>query len=148
MIPARKVAKFFLSKVDEDAGDGISNLKLQKLVYYAQAFHLAMYDEPLFAEQIEAWEHGPVVPELYRQYKEHGSGNIPDPDDFDPAEYDARSTDLLNEVYDVFGQYSAWKLRNMTHQERPWVEAFEDGARSRIIPEATMREFYKAYVTE
>lgn len=148
MIPARNVAKYFLSKVEEDVGDGISNLKLQKLVYYAQAYHLAMYDEPLFAEQVEAWEHGPVVPELYREYKHHESRNIPLPDDFHPDDYDAQSRGLMDEVYEVFGQYSAWKLRNLTHQERPWSEAYEDGARGRVISPGSMREFYKDYVTE
>ncbi|OQY42717.1 MAG: hypothetical protein B6240_13665 [Desulfobacteraceae bacterium 4572_87] len=56
--------------LDEEAGDLISNLKLQKLVYYAQGFYLALYDEPLFNEPIEAWTHGPVIRELYRSYNE------------------------------------------------------------------------------
>jgi uncharacterized phage-associated protein len=148
MIPASQVARYFLAKVDEDVGDGISNLKLQKLVYYAQAYHLALYGEPLFREQVEAWEHGPVVPELYRQYKAYGSGNIPAPADFDPAEYDERTTDLLDEVFEVFGQYSAWKLRQLTHQERPWVEAYDESARDRVISHPVMREFYREFVTE
>jgi uncharacterized phage-associated protein len=148
MIPARMVARYFLSKVDEDAGDSISNLKLQKLVYYAQAYHLAMYGEPLIPEAIEAWEHGPVVPELYRGYKAHGSGPIPPPDDFDLDAYDARTRSFLDEVYDVFGQYSAWKLRNLTHAERPWLEAFRDGERNRVITHGAMRDFYKDFVTE
>ncbi|HYH81830.1 MAG TPA: type II toxin-antitoxin system antitoxin SocA domain-containing protein [Longimicrobium sp.] len=143
------MAKYFLSKVDEDAGDGISNLKLQKLVYYAQAYNLAMYDEPLFPEQVEAWEHGPVVPDLYRHYKGSGSGNIPPPVDFNPEDYDERSAELMDEVYEVFGQYSAWKLRNLTHAERPWAEAYQDGTeRGRVIPVGAMREFYKDFVTE
>lgn len=148
MIPAAQVARYFLAKVDEDVGDGISNLKLQKLVYYAQAYHLAMYGEPLFPEPVEAWEHGPVVPELYRHYRACGSDNIPAPCDFEPAGYDERTTALLDEVYDVFGQYSAWKLRNLTHQERPWIEAYGDGTRSRVIPHGAMRDFYTAFVTE
>lgn len=148
MIPARKVAKYFLSKVEEDVGDGISNLKLQKLVYYAQAYHLAMYGEPLFEEGVEAWEHGPVVPELYREYKTYGSGNIPTPADLDPTDYDDQSRELMDEVHDVFGQYSAWKLRNLTHAERPWSEAYEDGARGRVITHGAMRDFYKDFVTE
>ena len=148
MMPASTVARYFLSKVDEEVGDGISNLKLQKLVYYAQAYHLAMYGEPLFREQVEAWEHGPVVPELYRQYKSYGPGNIPAPANFDPAAYDERTRGLLDEVYDVFGQYSAWKLRQLTHQERPWIEAYADGARGRVISHGAMREFYKEFVTE
>ena len=66
-----QAAKYFLAQASEDAGDLISNLKLQKLVYYAQGFHLALYDEPLFLEAIEAWTHGPVVPDLYRHYKKY-----------------------------------------------------------------------------
>jgi uncharacterized phage-associated protein len=147
MLSAKAVAKYFLSRVDEDAGDGISNLKLQKLVYYAQGFHLALHGAPLFREQIEAWEHGPVVPELYREYKRYGSASIPSPDDFDPDEYDADVAGLLDEVYDVFGQYSAWKLRNMTHEERPWLEAYGDGDRGRVISPESMREYFKEYVT-
>lgn len=142
---ARDVAQYFLSKVDEDVGDGISNLKLQKLAYYAQGFHLALRGEPLFAERIEAWEHGPVVPELYHEYKVHG--NIPPPAGFDPEEVDPPAAALLDEVHSVFGQYSAWKLRNMTHAERPWQEAFGEGARGRVISHASMREYFKDYVT-
>ena len=147
MIRAIKVAKYFLTKAEEEVGDGISNLKLQKLVYYAQAFHLAMYDEPLFGEVIEAWEHGPVVPVLYHAYKQFGSGNIPAPTDFDPEELDVRTAALLDEVYNVFGQYSAWKLRNMTHEERPWAEAYPDVEHGRVISRDSMRDFYRQYVT-
>jgi uncharacterized phage-associated protein len=152
MLSARDVARYFLSKVDEDSGDGISNLKLQKLVYYAQGYHLALYGRPLFAERIEAWEHGPVVPELYRVYREHGSAPIPVPDGFElprqafasPEEHD-RTKALLDEVYDVFGQYSAWKLRNMTHEEQPWKAAYRENANREISHEA-MHEYYRDYV--
>lgn len=148
MIPSRQVAEYFLSKVDEDAGDSISNLKLQKLVYYAQAYHLAMYGLPLIPEPVEAWEHGPVVPDLYHSFKEHGSQPIPPSDDFDASAYDERTRELLDEVYEVFGQYSAAKLRNLTHAERPWKEAYANGARGRVISHSAMREFYKDFVTE
>ena len=77
MIPAIEVARYFLSLTDEDAGELISNLKLQKLLYYAQGFHLVIYGEPLFPETIEAWAHGPVVTSVYHQYKEYGSEPIP-----------------------------------------------------------------------
>jgi len=148
MLSARTVARYFLTKVDEDAGDSISNLKLQKLVYYAHAYHLAMHGEPLIPERIEAWEHGPVIPELYRSYKQHGSQPIPAPDDFDQREYDERTRELLDEIHEVFGQYSAAKLRNLTHAERPWAEAYADGARGRVITDDAMRDFYKEFVTE
>ena len=59
------VARYILSRQDQNAGDTISNMKLQKLVYYAQGFALAITGKPLFQEDIEAWEHGPVAPALY-----------------------------------------------------------------------------------
>ena len=77
MHTAFSVAKYFLFLSDEEAGDTISNLKLQKLLYYAQGFHLALNDSPLFAESIEAWTHGPVVPVVYQLYKHAGASAIP-----------------------------------------------------------------------
>jgi uncharacterized phage-associated protein len=147
MLSVRKVAEYLLAKADDSAGDGISNLKLQKLVYYAQGFHLALHGAPLFAAPIEAWEHGPVVPELYHAYKHHGSGNIPVPGTFDPESYEKAEAGLLDEVYDVFGQYSAWKLRDMTHEERPWIEAHQNGEHGRVISHVAMRDYFKDYVT-
>ena len=58
---AKDVAEYFLSRVDEDAGDSLSNLKIQKLAYYAQGYHLALHGTPLFNERIEAWQHGPRI---------------------------------------------------------------------------------------
>jgi uncharacterized phage-associated protein len=123
MLTCQDVANYFLAQVDEDAGDLISNLKLQKLVYYAQGFHLAMYDEPLFPEPIEAWNHGPVVPALYHSFKTHAAQPLPCPVDLDFSIYSSQTKELLDEVYTVYGQFSAWKLRNMTHEEPPWKEA-------------------------
>lgn len=143
MIPCREVAKYLLSLADDDAGDLISNLKLQKLVYYAQGFHLAMYNEPLFPEDIYAWTHGPVVPELYREYRQYGPGSIPVPTDLDPAIYDERTGKLLDEVYGVYGQFSAWKLRSMTHEEPPWQEASHTNG---IIQHDSMRNYFQQFI--
>ncbi|MDF5723944.1 MAG: DUF4065 domain-containing protein [Rhizonema sp. PD37] len=140
MLSCHDVAKYFLAQTDEDAGDLISNLKLQKLLYYAQGFHLALYDEPLFTESVEAWTHGPVVPELYHAYKHYGSSSIPIPDDLDFSKYDERTRELLDEVYCVYGQFSAWKLRNMTHDEEPWKDAHEGNM---IITPQTMKQYFK-----
>ncbi len=74
---AHEIAKYFVSLVDEEAGDSISNLKVQKLLYYAQGGYLAFHDEPLFPEAIKAWAHGPVVPQVYHEYKQYGAGPIP-----------------------------------------------------------------------
>ncbi|MEM9451830.1 MAG: type II toxin-antitoxin system antitoxin SocA domain-containing protein [Cyanobacteria bacterium P01_E01_bin.6] len=139
MLNCHSVAKYFLSLADEDAGDLISNLKLQKLVYYAQGFYLAIYDKPLFSEQIKAWEHGPVVPELYRQYKEYGASGIPVPRDVNFDVFDGETEELLNEIYAVYGQFSAWKLRTMTHEEHPWQSTDLND----VISHEAMKTYFK-----
>jgi uncharacterized phage-associated protein len=126
MISGHDIAKYFLAQTDEDAGDLISNLKLQKLLYYAQGFNLALYDEPLFPESIEAWTHGPVVPEVYHEYKDFGSNAIPIPSNVDFSKYDQQTRELLDEVYSVYGQFSAWKLLSLIHEEEPWKDARQD----------------------
>jgi uncharacterized phage-associated protein len=120
MLSCYDVAQYFLAKADEDAGDLMSNLKLQKHVYYAQGFALVLLNKPLFPQCIEAWIHGPVVPALYHEYKSYGTDAIPSPRELDFSKYDQETRDLLDEVYAVYGQFAAWKLRNMTHQESPW----------------------------
>ena len=80
---ALTVAKWFIAWAEAE-GEELSNLKLQKLLYYAQGHHLAEAHQPLFAEQIQAWSHGPVVPQVYHEYKNCGSSSIvlPDTDPF------------------------------------------------------------------
>ena len=149
MFAASTVAKYFLSRSDEEAGDTMSNLKLQKLLYYAQGFHLAMFDEPLFIEPIEAWRHGPVVRQVYAEYAWYGSGSIPAPAGFDPAGVmDQETHDLLGEVHKVYGQYSAWRLREMTHAESPWQNAWKPDTGPTVIPHEAMRDYFKTLLTE
>jgi uncharacterized phage-associated protein len=121
MLSAKDIANYFLSKSEAEPGDSISNLKIQKLVYYAQGFHIAMFGKPLFDENIEAWMHGPVVPELYYEFNKYGSCEIPVPEDIDFEKYSEEVKDLLDDIYTVYGQFSAWKLRELTHNESPWL---------------------------
>jgi uncharacterized phage-associated protein len=138
---ARDVACYFLSLVDPNEGESISPLKLQKLVYYAQGFHLALYDKTLFPEQIEAWRYGPVIPSLYKDFKEHGDSAIPAVDGFDPEVFTPEQRKLLDDVYETYGQFSAWKLRDMTHEEAPWKDA--DGRGGGVISSNALRVFFR-----
>lgn len=142
---AQETANYFIWRAnqDEQYGDNITNLKLQKLVYYAQGFHLAWYEEPLFGEQIEAWAHGPVVRPLYFKFQEYGAYPIPTPDGFDPALVDDHTKAVLEEVYAVYGQFSAWGLRNLTHEEDPW----KDTARNAVIPQEAMKNYFAETLT-
>lgn len=137
------VAQCFLYLDNSNDGDGISNLKLQKLMYYAQGFHCAIFDNPLFSDEICAWTHGPVVENLYHQYKHHASNHISAAQTFDKESLTKDEFELIEEVFEVFGQYSAWKLRNMTHEEAPWLE-YE--AEAGIIPKQDITEYFKARI--
>lgn len=142
MLSCYDIANYFLLKVDEEAGDSISNLKLQKLVYYAQGFHLAVFDAPLFGEDIVAWEHGPVVVELYRKYKKYAADPIP-AEAIDLSAFPTALRGMLDEVYSVYGQFSASKLRALTHEEPPWKETPLNTA----IPHELMKTYFKTQIT-
>jgi len=141
MITCFNVADYFLAQSDEEAGDLISNMKLQKLVYYAQGFHLAVYNTALFNDEIEAWQHGPVIPALYHQYKQFGKNAIPIPNESDFNMFSQEQINLMNEVYTVYGQFSAWKLRNMTHEEPTWKEAYQQSVS--IISQDALASYFK-----
>lgn len=132
------VANYFLSLTEEDAGDVITNLKMQKLLYYAQGFALALFDKPLFDENFEAWQHGPVVPSVYHKYKQHGSNPLPKIENFSLNKYTIDEQNLLNQVFKEYGQFSAWKLRDMTHEEPPWKNTPLNG----IIDKDKMRQYF------
>lgn len=119
---AREVANYFLYLDSENDSSDISNLKMQKLVYYAYGFHYAIFRQKLFDEPINAWPHGPVCDSLYNAFQTFGSAPIPfDSEDFDASVFTQEQKDFLHNIYDEYGQYSAWKLRDMTHEETPWV---------------------------
>ncbi len=140
MAQINDVAKCFLYLDDTNEGDGLSNLKLQKLVYYAQGFYSAIFGKALFSNDISAWTHGPVVQTLYHSYKKYGSNRIPIPTDFDPSSLEKEEFELIEEVFEVFGQYSAWKLRNMTHEESPWLN---HEVNAEIIPLTEITDYFK-----
>ncbi|MGC4058536.1 MAG: DUF4065 domain-containing protein [Chitinophagaceae bacterium] len=112
---------------------------MQKLVYYAQGFHLAIKGTAFFNEPILAWEHGPVVESLYHHFKEYGATGLPYPSDFDAHRtFTAEQIELIKEIHSVYGQFSAWKLRNLTHSERPRMET----PRNQEIDHELLRDYF------
>ncbi|MGV3027078.1 Panacea domain-containing protein [Clostridium thermobutyricum] len=151
MYSAQEIAKWFLIKdrtVNKELE--ISNLKLQKLLYYAQGVYLAVTEKPLFKDDIEAWQHGPVIKEVYYKYCENGRNIIdynPEEEDRDiikRIEHDEKARDILEFVAEEFGQYTAWKLRDMTHEERPWLET----RRNSIIKNDLIRDYFISEIIE
>jgi uncharacterized phage-associated protein len=137
---ALTIAKWFVAYAEADDADR-SNLKIQKLLYYAQGHHLARFRTALFDDTIYAWSHGPVVPDVWRAFRGFGSGDVDlsNDDSFAWADVDEDTTDFLIDVWNAYGQFGAWRLRNMTHDERPWRETF-DGRRNVEIPCALIDE--------
>lgn len=146
MLTCFNVADYFIHLANE-TGSFVSNLKLQKLVYYAQAWHLAFFEEPLFTEDFEAWVHGPVVPDLYHHYKEFGWQPIIE--DVDP-ELPPDAYEFLGDVADEYFGCDAYELERMTHVEDPWLRARDslpmDVPSNEVIQKEWMQEYYGARV--
>lgn len=118
---ALNIANYFLALSEPEKGDIISNLKIQKLLYYTQGFHLALYGTRLFSQEVYAWQYGPVVQEVYQEFRRFGANAIEIPENFDFNQFNKEELELLSEINDIYGQYSAVKLMNMTHRETPWM---------------------------
>jgi uncharacterized phage-associated protein len=148
-VSVHAVADYFIRKVDREAGDDMTHFKLQKLLYYAQAWYLAMHDEPMFQAQFEGWVHGPVCRDVYERFRHVARNPIP-PEDAtsDPVELDDNAHAFLDEVWDSYGQYTAPKLERMTHEEDPWLNArmglAADEEGHNLLDEDCMRHYYRA----
>jgi uncharacterized phage-associated protein len=144
---AKLVADYFIN-FSHDVGDPISNLKLQKLLYYAQAWHLALYDRALFGERIEAWVHGPAVPPVYGIFKGWAWQPISDASGV-PA-FSGPIKKHLDQVMRQYGPKNAYELELLTHSERPWRDARgdipPDAPSTAVITHPSMRDFYRSQI--
>lgn len=137
---ALDIANKLLSKAaDVCGGDLMSNMKLQKMLYYEQGYHLAAFGTPLFDEDVEAWMYGPVVPSVYEHFKEHGAGGIM-PETEKPIELAEDEEDLFNDVFDAYVDFSAYGLMRKTHGESPWRKTTTGFGN--VISQEKMAEFF------
>ncbi len=142
---ASDIATYFIVSFQKKNAE-ISNLKLQKLLYYAQAWHLALFDEPVFADSLEAWVHGPVIPSIFRKYRRFGWNPIVAENT--PPHFSKNIADHIREVIRVYGKFDAVTLERMTHGEDPWRDARRnlapDEPSNRVITHEAMKKFYTA----
>lgn len=119
---------------------GISNLKLQKILYFIQAYFLTEKNKKCFNEKIEAWDFGPVVPVAYHEYKQYGSCDIPSVESYflfdDNNAWNSKMVEfsddiiadddkgLINNVVDKFSDYTATDLVSLTHRQAPWINNY------------------------
>lgn len=134
------VANYIILLGKENTDDGeydLTPMKLQKLVYYCQGYHLALYDKPLFPESFEAWKYGPVCPALYRVLKPSGANPVFEID----AEGNLTDAEkqLIADVCWKYGQFATWKLRDMPHKEPPWITTQLSGT----ISSESMADFFE-----
>lgn len=130
---------------ENDNGELFSNMKLQKLLYYVQGFHLAVFETPLFDEEIEAWMYGPVVPSVYYHYQQYQNKGI-EPSEEEILALPQKEEALFNEVLRIYGNYSAIGLMNFTHAEYPWVST--PTGRGNIITKDKLQAFFQTRITQ
>lgn len=131
----------------------ITQMKLHKLLYYVQGVYLALFDEKLFDEDMLAWQHGPVVRSIFDKYqgtRELGTTEFDQEqmNDFEEINDDEDARTVLEAVYEQFGKYSAGQLRNMTHSETPWIEAWESGHGTEKISNKLITEYFRENIVE
>ncbi|MBN1915678.1 DUF4065 domain-containing protein [Candidatus Dojkabacteria bacterium] len=132
---------FNFEKKSNESYYDLTNMKLNKLIYYVQMYNLGMRGYPLFKENLESWDHGPVVRELYDSYKHFVANVINEPIDKTYEELDSQSKKIIDTVLEKLGYYSAYQLRAKSHKELPWKNAMK--RTNKIISEDDMKKEYK-----
>ncbi|OAI41455.1 hypothetical protein AYO40_03090 [Planctomycetaceae bacterium SCGC AG-212-D15] len=129
--------------------DFLDHMRLQKLLYYVQGWHLATFGTPLFSGHIQAWTYGPVVKEVYPVFADYQRCSIPpDQEGSDPVSLSAADCAFVEGVWDAYKDHSTTKLSKMTHSEAPWREARKglppDARSDNEITHESMRLFFSA----
>ncbi|PZL71703.1 hypothetical protein CI088_11930 [Enterococcus plantarum] len=155
---ANKVANWFLVRHssemqrDEAVDENLTQMKLHKLMYYAQGVNLAVFSNRLFDEDLLAWKHGPVVRSVYDRFQGLKELDVTVDDEqlenYEEIANDSNSRMVLEAVYEQYGGFSAGQLRNMTHSEKPWIEARDSGEDSPILDDDTIEQYFKENIVE
>ena len=155
-INASDVAKYFIykSQYDDNPNYTVTPLKLQKLVYYAQAWCLALKDNILFNDEIQAWVHGPVVYKVYKEYEKYGYNQIREKVNTIPDDIRSNNevSEVLNAVWDIYKDYDAKQLEKLTQSEPPWINARGDlkpyEASNNHISRDDMKKYYGKFTKQ
>ncbi|MUG99372.1 DUF4065 domain-containing protein [Scytonema sp. UIC 10036] len=141
MVNVHDVASYILEKIGP-----LMAMKLQKLVYYSQAWSLVWDEEPLFPEKIEAWANGPVVPALYNSHR--GQFKVSELPEGNSGNLTPTQRETIDEVIKFYGNRSSLWLSDLTHKEDPWINARQGlmlGERgNQEITHAAMAEYYSS----
>jgi len=144
---ALTIAYYLVNKANSEKSP-ITNKKLQKLLYYMQAWSIAVRNKKIFDDKIEAWIHGPAIREVYLEFKEFGANPIIKKVDAKKIKgIDTETKELMEKVWIVYSKYDAPYLEYLTHSESPWQDARKgleaDISSNNEISFESMRSFYK-----
>jgi uncharacterized phage-associated protein len=124
-------------------------MQLLKLVYLAHGWHLGLYGEPLIWDRVEAWQYGPVIPELYRAMRAYGSQQVTQSLSSPNEPLDEFAANLISQVYDNYGELSGPALSRLTHVPgSPWAETYVAGSFGIEIPNDLIEDYYRQKVVE
>lgn len=117
----------------------ITNMKLQKLLYYAQGWYLATTNKELFTADFERWSHGPVCPEIYQEFRQYGANVINTPSNKGKILTQGEEFEFINAIWNMYGHLDGVELSIQTHKEDPWLFAnkFE------IIKKEALKAYFK-----
>ncbi len=136
----------------DDIGVPIDPLSLEKHLFYAQSFWLALSGRPLFDDEFEAWRNGPVVPEVYLAYKGLGSNPIIPTSGRTRSLGNRKIEAYIEQLVDFFGGYTATQLSRATHAEEPWQKVRDDietrNSSRMVIPKAEMARYYSRLISD
>jgi uncharacterized phage-associated protein len=147
--PASTIAYAFVKRGIEQANP-VTQMKLQKLIYFAHGIYLAAHHEPIINEHFQAWRFGPVIPQVYHEYKYYGSNPIMDTDwlfmfskEPDLSIIDNAAQSAVNTTWAALKDANAIKLSNWTHQKgSPWSKFYVDGISDIIIPNGEIEKYF------
>lgn len=147
----RTVANEFLRLAWEN-GRELTNMQLQKLVYIAHGYSLALVDLPLVKQPVQAWRYGPVIKALYDSLRHYGAGTVTEKVNILPSEEVSETfRALISVVGDAYGRFSGPQLSTMTHRKgTPWREVFDPAAEfnNEVIPNQLIKNHYLALLHE
>jgi uncharacterized phage-associated protein len=143
---ANDIAEWFVRYSADELGAPVDPMSLEKLVYYAQAFHFVLRDEPLFADELQAWKWGPVIPGVYKKYAAYGADPIILPLDGPATSLSKDIEKFLTEVVDFFCKHTAINLSRATHMESPWIDAVHSS--DNTISQLSLKHFYSSLIED
>ncbi len=143
MLKANTVADFFISLGNADNEDPMTNLRINKLMYFAQGWNLQRFGKPLFQEDIKAWKYGPVIESIYKKYQSYGKNIITDcSEGFNISQIPSEEIQLLLDVYNKYRGYSTSRLVEKSHEENtPWAKTYVEG-KSKTIDTSLIKEYF------